>query len=58
MPKSFKYWFADDVEITFGIKRMETISALEEWLQAEATLTTEMTASITKLKKALLRNCC
>lgn len=56
MPKSFKYWFADEVETTFSIKRMETISALEEWLQAEATLTTEMTASIVKLKKALLRN--
>ncbi len=56
MPKSFKYWFADEVESTFGIKKMDTIPALDEWLQAEAVLTTEMTASIVKLKKNLLRN--
>ena len=56
MPKSFKYWFADEVETTFGIKRMDAIPSLEVWLQAEATLTTEMTAIIVKLKKALLRN--
>ncbi len=56
MPKSFKYWFADEVETTFGLKKLDTITRLEDWLKAEPQLTEAMRETLLRLRLSLQRN--
>lgn len=56
MPKSFKYWFADEVETTFGIKKKDSIPVLEEWLNAKPELDDTENYILFKLQNALKSN--
>ncbi len=52
--KTFEQWDIDEVEHTFGIRRSDTLSALNEWLAANQEITEQERANIKHLQTNLV----
>jgi hypothetical protein len=52
--KTFEQWDIDDVERTFGIRRTDALSALEQWMTAKQDITEQERASVLHLQANIL----
>jgi len=52
--RPFEQWLFEDIEIEFGVERIENFDALNEWIQVP--ILTELQPNYEKLRKSLAKN--
>ena len=54
--KSFEQWDTDELELTFGLRQLDTMPALEVWLQANNAITEEERNFVAMLRESARKN--